>query len=72
MKIDDNPPGLIGRRMLRVGDGKVVVQEEWNIDTPGCPMIRSPWHPPPPNSGPLWIRQVTMTEEEYRDAFPNA
>jgi hypothetical protein len=54
--------------MFRIDRGRVVVQEEWNIDIPGCPMIRSPFHSQLGNSGPLYIRQIEMTEEEYLDA----
>lgn len=43
------------------------MEEKWNIDVPGCPMIRSPWHPPL-DDGPIFIRQLEMTEEEYADA----
>lgn len=53
--------------MFRIGGGKVVIQEEWDIDVPGCPMIRSPWHAAPADAGPLYVRQVEMTEEEYQD-----
>jgi hypothetical protein len=43
------------------------MEEEWNIDAPGCPMIRSPWHPQF-NDGPIFIRRVEMTTAEYEEA----
>lgn len=67
MKINPNPPGLISRRMFPIDRGRVVVQEEWNIDTPGCPMIRSPFHSQLESDGPTYIRQIEMTAEEYQD-----
>lgn len=67
MKIDDNPPGLISRRFFPIDRGRWVMQEEWNIDTPGCPMIRNPWQAQLADTGPLYIRQVEMTAEKYQD-----
>lgn len=66
MKIDPNPPGLIRRRFFPIDRGRWVMQEEWNIDTPGCPMIRSPWTLRF-DDDPLYIRQVEMTAEEYQE-----
>ena len=68
MEINQRPPGLISRRMFRIDDGTIVVQEDWNIDVPRCPMIRSPFHGQPGNSGPLYIRLIEMTDAEYRNA----
>ena len=67
MKINQRPPGLLARRMFRIDDGKIVVQEEWDIDVPGCPVIRSPWHPQS-KAGSLYVRQIRMTDAEYRNA----
>ena len=69
-QIDNNPPGLVHRRAFRDG-GKVIVQEEWNIDVPGCPLIRSPWNPPPENYGSIWIRQIVMSEDEFEIEGPH-
>lgn len=44
------------------------MEEEWNIDVPGCPLIRSPWIYGPFNDGPIFTRQVEMTAEEYEAA----
>lgn len=66
MKIADFPPGLISRRAFPIDQGRVVVEEHWDISVPGCPLIRSPWHGP--LNQPLankYIRQITMTAEEY-------
>lgn len=68
MKIDPNPPGLLKRRFFPIDRGRWVMEEEWNLDVPGCPMIRSPWLPGPFNTGPVFIRQVEMTAEEYETA----
>ena len=58
--------GLLSRRMFHIDRGRVIVEEEWNIDESGCPLIRSPWtqmnnlHP-----GPIFVRQIEMTTEEF-------
>lgn len=70
MKIDDFPPGLISRRAFPIDMGRIVVEETWDIDVPGCLMIRSPWHPPPLQSGSMFVRQVVMTEREYEASAP--
>lgn len=67
MEINPNPPGLLGRRFFPIDHGRWVMEEKWNIDTPGCPMIRSPWLVGPFNDGPIFIRQVEMTAEEYHE-----
>jgi hypothetical protein len=64
--IDKSPPGLLSRRFFPIDRGRWVMEEKWNIDVPGCPLIRSPWLPGPFNDGPIFIRQVEMTAEEYR------
>lgn len=61
-------PGLIYRRVFPIDRGRVCVEEKWNIDAPGCPLIRSPWLPGPFNDGPIFIRQVEMTEAEFLSA----
>lgn len=43
------------------------MEEEWDIDVPGCPMIRSPWQPQL-HDGHIFIRQVVMTAKEYEAA----
>jgi hypothetical protein len=68
MEINPNPPGLLSRRVFRIGNGRVVIEEQWNIDAPGCPMILNPWCSPP-DCGPLFVRQVEMSEEECQDIF---
>lgn len=62
--------GLIYRRMFPIDHGRVVVEEEWNIDAPGCPLIRSPWVTGPFNDGPIFVRQVVMTTTEFIAAKP--
>ena len=68
--IDDKPPGLLSRYMFPIGNGRVVVQEEWDIDIPGCPLVRSPWHPHRGPPASRYIRQIEMTELEYREIQP--
>lgn len=65
MKIDPNPPGLLSRRTFPIDRGRWVMQEEWDISVPGCPMIRSPWHSQLGMEGNKFIRQVEMTAEEH-------
>lgn len=69
--MQDRPPGLVRRRMFRIDQGRVVVEEEWNTKEPGCPLIQNPWI-----SNPLvsptgrYVRQVEMTEAEFAQANP--
>ncbi len=57
-------PGLLYRRAFPIDQGRIVVEEKWDIDVPGCPYIRSPWHSGL-EPGPVFVRQVTMTVAEY-------
>lgn len=69
--MEDAPPGLLSRRMFRVDRGRVVVQEEWKIDEPGCPMIQNLWiNPMQLAQGSRYIRQVEMTDDEFARAKP--
>jgi hypothetical protein len=61
-------PGLIKRFFWPALDGSYVMQEEWDIDVPGCPMVRSPWHKNPPD-GSIFVRLVTLTAAEYAEAL---
>ena len=56
--IDRNPPGLRSRRTFPINEGRWVLQEEWDISVPGCPMIKNPWQSPLQDHGNLYIRQV--------------
>lgn len=67
-----NPPGLIHRRTFPIDRGRWVMEEKWDISVPGCPMIRSPWQPPPLHQGNIYIRQVEMTAEEHAAAMAAA
>lgn len=69
MQIDDRPPGLLSRRMFPVDMGRVVVEEEWDVSAPGCPLIRNPWSQAP-LEGHRYFRQVKMTREEYEATLP--
>lgn len=68
MEISAHPPGLLSRRFFPIDQGRWVMEEKWNIDVPGCPLIRSPWLLGPFNDGPIFIRQVEMTAAEYEAA----
>lgn len=62
----DRPPGLIKRRMFPIDRGRVVVEEHWDVDVPGCPMIRNPWvNPLEVIGGSKIVRQVEMTRLDY-------
>lgn len=67
MKIDPNPPGLLSRHTFQIDGGRWIMQEEWDISAPGCPMIRSPWHSPLGQEGNSFIRQVEMTDAEHEE-----
>lgn len=70
MEINKRPPGLISRRVFPIDQGRVCVEEHWDLSVPGCPMIKNPWLPNPFQDHKNYIRQVTMTEAEYNSAFP--
>jgi hypothetical protein len=67
MSINQRPPGLLSRRMFPIYRGSVIVEERWDIEAPGCPLIESPWGV---NSleGRFVKRQREMTEQEFRDS----
>ena len=67
MTINPKPPGLLSRRMFEIDRGWIVVEERWNIDEPGCPLIQSPWHSPL-QGGPIVIRQLEMTKQDFNDS----
>jgi hypothetical protein len=57
--------------MFPINNGRVVVQEEWNIDIPGCPLVRSPFLGNDfGERQSRYIRQIEMTELEYRQIKP--
>lgn len=69
--MQDRPPGLVSRRMFQIGLGRVVVEERWKIDEPGCPMICRPLiNPMQLAQGPRYVRQVEMTDEEFQKVKP--
>lgn len=70
MSIPDRHPGLLSRRAFQVDRNRVVVEERWDIDVPGCPMIRNPWLPSMQASGWLYVRQIEMTADEYNNSKP--
>jgi hypothetical protein len=63
VEIRDRPPGLMSRIAFDSGN-KVVVDETWNIDVPGCPMIRNPWATIS-QPGNIYVRRMELTPEEY-------
>jgi hypothetical protein len=69
-------PGLLKVYVVHRDDSQVVVNEEWDIRVPGCPMIRNPWAQQlgwAIPSGNHYIRQLTLTPEEAKEYFgPNA
>lgn len=64
-------PGLISRRYVVTDtDGKVVVNEVWDLTAPGCPvpmcrdlLMGGLGGPVDPRN---WRRQIKMSQEEYR------
>jgi hypothetical protein len=59
-------PGLLSRRMFAIGPDRVVVEERWKIDEPGCPMIVNPWEKNALlGQGPHYVRQVEMSATEF-------
>ncbi len=66
--INDQPNGLMYRRCHPVGAGQVIIEELWDLDAPGCPMIRSPWHAQQP--GRYRVRRITIDDQEYQARKP--
>lgn len=66
--VQDTPNGLLYRRARRLDRGRVMIEEEWDIEAPGCPMIRNPWVPQVP--GRFFIRQVILSDREYEQSPP--
>lgn len=59
---------LIYRRVFPINQGRVVIEEKWDLTHPDSPWIRNPWSP---YQGPLespQYRQVVMTQEEFAEA----
>lgn len=65
--INPSPPGLLRTRTFPIDAGRWVLEETWDISTPGCPMIRSPWHGGLGMDGNLFVRQVVMTSAEHAE-----
>ena len=68
-EIDPFPPGLLSRRAFPTKDGRIAIVEKWNIDTPGCPMIRNPWYSASLDHS-IVFREVIMSGEEYKEIDP--
>lgn len=66
--IPETPNGLTYRRARRLDLGRMMIEEEWDIEAPGCPMIRNPWGPQVP--GRFFIRQVILSDLEYEEIQP--
>jgi len=62
--------GLISRHVFPIDQGRVVVDERWDLDVPGCPIVRPPFGTL--QSGPHFVRQIVMTPREYNARFPNS
>lgn len=63
--IDGCVPGLLSRRMFAIAPDRVVVEERWKIDEPGCPMIVNPWQQNALLGGPHYVRQIEMSLAEF-------
>lgn len=61
---------LIYRRVVPIDQGKVLVEEKWDLTHPDCPFIRNPWDDFVGPFGNRAYRQVVMTKEEYEAAKP--
>jgi hypothetical protein len=69
--MQDFPPGLTRRRMFPIDRGRVVVEEHWDLNVPGCPMIHSPWvNNPLKAPDGKYVRQIEMTKEQFDAAKP--
>jgi hypothetical protein len=62
-----NPPGLLKTYIVHRDENQVVLNEEWDISVPGCPMIRNPWGPQVPTDH--IINQMVLTPEEFEMHF---
>lgn len=66
--ISDKPAGLVWRRSFPIDAGYVVIEEKWDLEAPGCPMVRNPWGPQFPDR--YCFRQIIMPDREYQEAKP--
>jgi hypothetical protein len=56
---------LIYRRVFPIDQGRVVVEEKWDLEHPDCPFIRNPWADYQGTLGNRAYRQLTMTKQEF-------
>ena len=68
MRISDRPPGLLARRVFSGDQDRVVIEENWDLNVPGCPMIRNPWLAPMQTRGARYVRHVEMTERQFNNS----
>ncbi len=59
---------LIYRRVFPIDQGRVVVEEKWDLTHPDCPFIRNPWDEFQGPLGNRGYRQITMTAREFGEA----
>ena len=63
-----NPPGLLKTYIVHRDENQVIVNEEWDISVPGCPVIRNPWMTQglsaPTTNHYIWQRVLTPEEFE--------
>lgn len=64
VRIDPFPPGLVNRYVYSRRDRVVVMEETWDVSTPGCPMVPVPFGQSA-QVWPYWARRVEMTQEEF-------
>lgn len=65
-------PGLLKAYIVHRDDSQVVVNEEWDISVPGCPMIRNTWAQQlglAVQTGNHYIRQMVLTPREAEEYF---
>lgn len=59
---------LVYRRVFPIDQGRVVIEEKWDLTHPDCPFILNPWSDwQGPVQSPQY-RQVVMTAEEFGQA----
>lgn len=70
-----NEKALISRRYFDIDQGRVCIEEVWDLKHPECPFIHNPWLGAIGQCDPVsgrHVRQVVMSNEEFVHTFPLA
>lgn len=60
--------GLLKEVAFPIDMGRWVVERHWDLKSPGCPVVLSPFHSQLGNKD-VWIEQRILAAMEYRELF---